>query len=118
MKLLRPVCYIHCTHTKSSISMQAREYSPGTKQFRQHVEEGVNAGNNVRLSNMGLAPLAAATMPPPETSMESPPSVSVVDSEGTVVEVALELEGTGSSLLPNPDAGEVGTGSTPLKARI
>jgi hypothetical protein len=86
--------------------MQAREYSLGTRQFRQHVEEGVNAGNKVRLSNMGLAPLAGSTSFPPETSMESSSSVSAVDPEGTVAEVALELEGTDPSVLPNPDAEE------------
>jgi hypothetical protein len=38
--------------------------------------------------------------------MESSSSVSAVDPEGTVAEVALELEGTDPSLLPNPDAEE------------
>jgi hypothetical protein len=83
--------------------MQAREYSLGT---RQHVKEGVNAGNKVRLSNMGLAPLAGSTSLSPETSMESSSSVSAGDPEGTVAEVALELEGTDPSELPNPDAEE------------
>jgi hypothetical protein len=72
----------------------------------------VNAGNKVRLSNRGPAPLAGSASPPPETSMESSSSVTAVDPEGTVEEVALELDCTNSSLLPSPVTGEVGTDGT------
>jgi hypothetical protein len=75
-------------------------------------------GNNVRLCNIDLVPRSGPTASASiaSASIASSLSVAAVVAEDTSVEVALELEGTSSSLLPSPEAGEVGTDSTPPKA--